>query len=197
MQPVSFWNPGCVHTPDFNVGLMFKPEQAPQLYMEGSEIGRMLDELAARIRVRMDSLAIQDPLLVGIETGGDWVARRLQPMLGYEIGQLNISFYRDDFSRIGLHPRVGPSRLPDHVDDRHVILVDDVILTGRTVRAALNEIFDYGRPAGVSLIVLIDRPGRELPVQPDVYGRRLELQHNQQLKLVGPEPLQLFLQALS
>ena len=106
-----------------------------------------------------------------------------------ELGTLDISFYRDDFTRIGINPQVKPSKLPLSIDDRNVILVDDVLYTGRTVRAALNELFDYGRPAHVLLAVLIDRGGRELPLAADVVGQVLSLQAHQHVKLLGPAPL--------
>ena len=134
-----------------------------------------------------------DPLFVGIHTGGVWVAQQLHTLYRspQPLGKLNISFYRDDLSRIGLHPRVTPSSLPFDINDRHVILIDDVLYTGRTVRAAMNELFDYGRAASICLAVLVDRSGRELPIQADVAGKRLVLEANQQVKLSGPEPLAL------
>ncbi|MGE0383961.1 MAG: bifunctional pyr operon transcriptional regulator/uracil phosphoribosyltransferase PyrR [Gammaproteobacteria bacterium] len=130
---------------------------------------------------------------IGIQTGGVWVARRLCRALGHapEIGALNIAFYRDDFSRIGMHPAVTPSRLPFEVEDRHLVLIDDILYTGRTIRAALNEIFDYGRPASVTLAVLVDRSGRELPIEPRVAGTRMDLAEGEHVKLAGPEPLEL------
>ncbi|MGI9228986.1 MAG: bifunctional pyr operon transcriptional regulator/uracil phosphoribosyltransferase PyrR [Gammaproteobacteria bacterium] len=133
------------------------------------------------------------PVLVGIRTGGVWVAERLHERLGTEepLGKLNIAFYRDDFSRIGLHPKVTPSELPFAIEDRDVILVDDVLHTGRTIRAAMNELFDYGRPASICLAVLIDRSGHELPIQADVVGEKLELAPDEHAKLCGPEPLVL------
>ena len=82
-------------------------------------------------------------------------------------GSLDISFYRDDFSRIGLNPKVKASQLPEDISDRHILLIDDVLQTGRTIRAAMNEIFDYGRPASIKLCVLLERNGRELPIQAD------------------------------
>ena len=108
-----------------------------------------------------------------------------------ELGVLDISFYRDDFSQIGLNPQVKPSQLPLDISGKDIILVDDVLHTGRTVRAALNELFDYGRPASVMLVVLIDRGWRELPIRADAVGMRLDLQPHQQVKLSGPEPLWL------
>ena len=138
-----------------------------------------------------------DPLMIGIHTGGVWIAERLHKLmkLNSSLGQLNIAFYRDDFSRIGLHPRVKPSNLPFEVNDRHIILVDDVLHTGRTIRAALNEIFDYGRPATVTLAVLIERSGRELPIRADVVGKSMTLKANEHVKLSGPDPLALVIKA--
>ncbi len=115
--------------------------------------------------------------LVGIHTGGAWLAERLHAALGIKppLGALDISFYRDDFEKSGLHPEVKPSQIPFEVEGRHIVLVDDVLYTGRTVRGAMNELFDYGRPASISLAVLIDRGGRELPIAAQYLGARLEL----------------------
>ena len=101
-----------------------------------------------------------------------WIAQQLHKLYesAHPLGVLNIAFYRDDFSRVGLHPHVTPSSLPFDVTDRHVILVDDVLYTGRTVRAAMNELFDYGRVASICLAVLVDRSGRELPIRPTLPG---------------------------
>jgi pyrimidine operon attenuation protein/uracil phosphoribosyltransferase len=154
-------------------------------------IARMGDDLAGLLRSR----GLKAPLMVGIHTGGVWVAERLHRALGLAdpLGQLDISFYRDDFTRIGLHPQVRPSDLPVPVDERHVILVDDVLQTGRTIRAALNVLFDYGRPASVVLATLAERDGRELPIEPNVVGLHARLEAGRQIKLTGPEPLQLVL----
>ena len=106
------------------------------------------------------------PALVGIFSGGAWIAERLKELLDLpeDIGLIDVSFYRDDFAEKGLHPQVKPTVIPFDVEDRHIILVDDVLYTGRTTRAAINELFDYGRPASIELAVLADRAGRELPV---------------------------------
>ena len=135
----------------------------------------------------------QDPAMVGIYTGGVWVARHLHQALGLgtPLGEVDISFYRDDFTRIGLHPQVRASRIPFDVDERTIVLVDDVLQTGRTVRAAMNEIFDYGRPARIVLAVLVDRGGRELPIQADVVGTRYTPPPGEEVKLLGPVPLRL------
>ncbi|MBK1723315.1 bifunctional pyr operon transcriptional regulator/uracil phosphoribosyltransferase PyrR [Thiocystis violacea] len=150
-------------------------------------IVRMADELGALVASR----GIRDPLMIGIHTGGVWVADRLHERLGLRepLGHLDISFYRDDFTRIGMHPQVRPSYLPIGVDDRHLILVDDVLQSGRTIRAALNVLFDYGRPASVILATLAERGGRELPITPDVVGFHARLDSDEQIKLSGPEPL--------
>ncbi len=127
-------------------------------------------------RVR-EMVAGRDVRLVGIHTGGVWLAERLKAELKnpHPVGVLDISFYRDDFSRSGLNPSVKPSRIPFDVDGGEILLVDDVLYTGRTVRAAMNELFDYGRPARIDLAVLIDRGGRELPVAAAAVGRTIEV----------------------
>lgn len=121
-------------------------------------------QLADLIRPHLD----HQPALVGIFSGGAWIAERLKELLDLpdEIGLIDVSFYRDDFAEKGLHPQVKPTVIPFDVEGRHVILVDDVLYTGRTTRAAINELFDYGRPASIELAVLADRDGRELPVAP-------------------------------
>ncbi len=157
------------------------------------DVDRLLAAMAERLSEYLQRHGRSDPLIIGIRTGGVWVAERLQTLLRLPglLGTLNINFYRDDFTRIGLHPRIAPSDLPFGVDDRHIVLVDDVLYTGRTIRAALNEIFDYGRPASVTLVVLVERDGRELPIQPDVLGQHVQLQAAESIKLTGPEPLAL------
>lgn len=130
--------------------------------------------LAARLR---EEVIGRDIRLVGVHTGGVWLAQRLRADLQvpHEVGILDISFYRDDFSRSGLNPSVKPSSISFDVEGADIVLVDDVLYTGRTVRAAMNELFDYGRPARIDLAVLIDRGGRELPIAPTVVGRRIEV----------------------
>ena len=119
----------------------------------------------------------RDVAIIGIHTGGVWIAERLHKLLKIKepLGELNIAFYRDDFSQIGMHPSVEPSNLPFDVVGRDIILVDDILFTGRTIRAALNEIFDYGRPASVTLTVLVDRTEQELPFKADVIGTTMSL----------------------
>ena len=110
--------------------------------------------------------------------------------------ELDISFYRDDFSQIGVNPNVKPSQLPTHIEGRDLILIDDVFYTGRTIRAAMNEIFDYGRPNQIVLAVLIERDGRQIPLNPDCVGARITLNADQRIKLTGPEPLGVDLQTI-
>ena len=156
------------------------------------DVDATLEKMAGQLRPLLDS----NPLMIGIHTGGVWLAERLHKLLGLEepLGTLDISFYRDDFTRIGLNPQVKASDLPFDMEDRHIILVDDVLHTGRTIRAALNEIFDYGRPSSIKLAVLINRGGHELPIQADVVGTEIELKPGQQIKLTGPDTLALEIQ---
>ena len=156
-------------------------------------VEQLLDSMKTRLQAFLADAGRHDPLVIGIHTGGTWIAHALHALLDVSdpMGELNIAFYRDDFSRIGMHPHVTPSNLPFEVEDRHIVLVDDVLYTGRTIRAAMNELFDYGRPASISLAVLIDRGGRELPIQADVTGKSLALKPDEHVKLHGPEPLAL------
>lgn len=136
-------------------------------------LAKMSDELSDIIK--RDN--IEAPVMVGIHSAGVWVAEHLHRSLQIEesLGKLNINFYRDDFSRIGLHPQIEPSELPFSLENKHIILVDDVLYTGRTIRAAMNELFDFGRPASITLAVLIDRGNRELPIDANVVGFRTDM----------------------
>lgn len=156
----------------------------------------LLKSMTETLRQLLAQRGISNPCMIGIHTGGVWIAEALHTALGLKqpLGTLNISFYRDDFTRIGMHPQVEPSNLPFDIDDQHIVLVDDVLHTGRTIRAALNEIFDYGRPASVILVALVDRGGRELPIAADVTGVQMSLADNQHVKLTGPDKLRLELQ---
>ncbi len=129
---------------------------------------------------------VDDPFfMIGIRTGGVDVGRHLHTALGLSepLGELNISFYRDDFSTVGLHPVVGPSQVPISVEGRHIVLVDDVLSTGRTVRAAMNEIFDFGRPARITLATLVQRTGHELPIRADIIGHCIDIPDEQHVSL--------------
>lgn len=160
---------------------------------EEQDVMQSLSAMGERLQQLLNERQITDPLLIGIHTGGVWLAEHLHQQLGVKepLGTLDISFYRDDFSRIGMHPQVKPSELPFSIEDRHIVLVDDVVQSGRTIRAAMNEIFDYGRPSSIILAVLVDRDSRELPIEPTITGMRIELDAGQNVKLNGPEPLSL------
>ena len=149
----------------------------------------LITKLANKLPQYLTEKGISQPHFVGIRTGGVWIAQALLKQLGRDepLGILDVSFYRDDFTRKGLNPQVQPSQLPFDVDDQHLILIDDVLMTGRTIRAALNELFDYGRPASVSLVCLIDLNARELPIRPDLVGASLALGPGQRVKLRGPQ----------
>lgn len=164
--------------------------------LNNDEIEGLINQVADQLKTFLDDNHRSNPVIIGIHTGGIWIAERIRSKLAIEVplGQLNIAFYRDDFSRIGMHPHVSPSKLPFAVEDRHIILVDDVLFTGRTIRAAMNEIFDFGRPASICLAVLVDRSGRELPVQAQAVGKTLKLKTEEHVKLTGPEPLALEIQ---
>ena len=153
------------------------------------------EQLIAKMAADLSDLAQQeDTVMVGIHTGGAWVAKQLHEQLELqsELGLLDISFYRDDFSQNGLHPKVKGSQLPE-IENKTVILVDDVIMSGRTIRAAMNEIFDYGRPTSIHLVSMIDIGKRQLPIQADLVGAKLVLDTDQKIKLSGPAPLALTL----
>lgn len=134
---------------------------------------QLLQTLIARMRPDVGP----DTGLVGIHTGGVWLAERLHDALGLAIpcGTLDVSFYRDDYEQIGLHRDVKRSDIPFEVEGRPLVLVDDVLFTGRTIRAAMNELFDYGRPKSIRLAALIDRNGRELPIAAQWVGATLEV----------------------
>src|SRR3990172_6364923 len=118
----------------------------------------LVDELRARVTPAS--------AMIGLYTGGAWLAERLHPMLGLRepLGLMDIAFYRDDYAKEGLKHDPKRTRIPFEVEGRDLLLVDDVLYTGRTVRAAMNELFDYGRPRSISLAVLVDRGGRPPPI---------------------------------
>jgi len=142
---------------------------------------RLVQEMAEAMRGKL----AKDAALVGIYTGGAWVAERLNRALapGAALGLLAVTLHRDDFGRIGLHRESRRSQIPFPVDGREIVLVDDVLHTGRTIRAALNELFDFGRPRAVRLAVLADRGGRELPVAADFLGAKVDVGADEDLVL--------------
>ena len=124
---------------------------------------------------RMRGAVAFEARFVGIYSGGAWIAERLAQLIDgdHPVGYIDVSFYRDDFNRKGLKPEVKRSTLPFEVEGATIVLIDDVLYTGRSVRAAVNELFDYGRPARVELAVLVDRGGRELPIEATYAGVHL------------------------
>ncbi|WP_455375737.1 bifunctional pyr operon transcriptional regulator/uracil phosphoribosyltransferase PyrR [Kaarinaea lacus] len=158
-----------------------------------TNVDKLIEKMAKDLDAKLQAFPADQVFMIGIHTGGVWIAEKLHQILKLPLplGSMDISFYRDDFSRIGMNPQVKPSELPESVDDKHIVLVDDILHTGRTIRAAMNEIFDYGRPASVTLAVLGVRSGRELPIQADVAGTELDLKDDEHVKLSGPEKLKL------
>jgi pyrimidine operon attenuation protein / uracil phosphoribosyltransferase len=159
----------------------------------------LLPQMAGALISHLNQRQVSEPRFIGIRTGGVWVAQALLEALGNPapLGVLDVSFYRDDFTQSGLHPQVQPSELPFEIEGQHLVLIDDVLMSGRTIRAALNELFDYGRPASVTLVCLLDLNARDLPIRPDVVGATLSLAAAQRVKLSGPTPLTLELQTLA
>ncbi len=149
------------------------------------DVAELLSEMTEKLQSIIQEKDLDNPVMVGIHSAGVWIAQHLHESLNIkeELGELNISFYRDDFSRIGLHPQIKPSKLPFSLENKHIILVDDVLYTGRTIRAAMNELFDYGRPASITLAVLIDRGNRELPVEAQVVGFKQNMKPDSYFKL--------------
>lgn len=146
---------------------------------------QLLDRLYAQLKPQIeDSTA-----LVGIYTGGVWLMekllQRLQAELGHDIvhGKMDAAMYRDDYAKRGLKTAAQPAHIPFDVNGKHIILIDDIFYTGRTTRAVMNELFDYGRPASVKLAALINRGGAELPIRPDMVGAELPLQAHQAFEL--------------
>ncbi|MGX4642023.1 bifunctional pyr operon transcriptional regulator/uracil phosphoribosyltransferase PyrR [Massilia sp. SYSU DXS3249] len=146
-------------------------------------------------QVRAGLADAPDAAIVGIHSGGAWLAERLAGDLDLKdrLGFIDVSFYRDDYAKKGLHPDVKPTHIGFNVDGATILLVDDVLYTGRTTRAAINVLFDYGRPACIKLAALADRGGRELPVAPDFVGVRTTLEARQLLSLARGESGQLTL----
>jgi pyrimidine operon attenuation protein / uracil phosphoribosyltransferase len=142
---------------------------------------RLLEALTEKMRPEVSP----QTGLIGIHTGGVWLAERLHRALGLEVpwGALDISFYRDDYGKTGLKRDVKRSTIPFEVEGRALIIVDDVLYTGRTIRAAMNELFDYGRPGSIRLAALVDRGGRELPIAAQFVGEIMELGSHETIEL--------------
>lgn len=146
---------------------------------------QLLEHLYQQLKPRIQDQTV----LVGIYTGGVWLMERLlhrlQAELGRDIphGKLDAAMYRDDYAQRGLKTAAQPAQMPFDVNAKHIILVDDIFYTGRTTRAVMNELFDYGRPASVQLAVLINRGGAQLPIRPDMVGADLPLLAHQSYEL--------------
>ena len=153
------------------------------------------EDLLARLAQRMRASVTPDTALIGIHTGGVWLAQRLHQALALRqpLGTIDVSFYRDDYGSRGLHPKVRPSDIPFEVADADIILVDDVLYTGRTIRAAINELFDYGRPKSIRLAALVDRGGRQLPIAAQFVGAEISVAEGEQIELKKSEKGQLTL----
>jgi pyrimidine operon attenuation protein/uracil phosphoribosyltransferase len=143
------------------------------------------EDLLAGLAERMRVCVTPDTALIGIHTGGVWLAQRLHKALALAkpYGTIDVSFYRDDYGSRGLHPKVRPSNIPFEVVDADIVLVDDVLHTGRTIRAAMNELFDYGRPQSIRLAALIDRGGRQLPIAAQFVGAEISVAGAEQIEL--------------
>src|SRR3990167_2733318 len=139
--------------------------------------------LATRVKAALQH--VSNVAIVCIHSGGAWLAERLaaEMQLEQRLVSVDVSFYRDDYAKKGLHAAVKPSQIPFPVDGATILLVDDVLYTGRTTRAAINELFDYGRPAKIMLAALVDRGGRELPIAADFVAGTIALSENQSLVL--------------
>jgi pyrimidine operon attenuation protein/uracil phosphoribosyltransferase len=155
--------------------------------MTAAELDRTLERLSIELAGQHRDL--DRVILVGIRTGGAFLAQRLADRLSrrtgkpMRVGVLDITLYRDDWTQLSHKPLVGKTELPGSIDDQQVVLVDDVLFTGRTVRAALDALIDYGRPKRIELVVLVDRGGRELPIQPDFVGQTIKLPPGQRVNV--------------
>ena len=162
-----------------------------RVLLEPDSVDRGLSRLAGEIAER--TRGAEKLLLVGIRRGGVLIARELVKWLAelerrqVPLGSVDISFYRDDTANRLPNPVIGASEIPGTIDDRHVVLVDDVLFTGRTVRAALDALLDYGRPRRVELAVLVDRGGRELPIQADYVVRSAEVPPGERVEVIEAE----------
>src|SRR5215212_7960119 len=153
--------------------------------MKLPEAERLCEQLAAELKPRIGPKTA----MVGLYTGGAWLAERLHPLLGLKtpLALMDIAFYRDDYAARGLKHDPKRTKIPFDVNGSELFLVDDVLYSGRTVRAAMNELFDYGRPASISLVVLVDRGGRQLPICAQYCGTRVEVPEGRRLRMKRDE----------
>ena len=143
------------------------------------------EALCARLVAELKPLVKPSTAMIGLYTGGAWLAEKLHPQLGLAtpLGLMDIAFYRDDYHKQGLHHDPKRTRIAFEVEGRDLLLVDDILYTGRTVRAAMNELFDYGRPASISLVVLADRGGRQLPIFAQHCGTKVDVPEGKRLRM--------------
>jgi pyrimidine operon attenuation protein/uracil phosphoribosyltransferase len=159
--------------------------------MAAHDIERALDRIALQILER--NLQTDSIVIVGIHTGGVFLADRIHSIIekrekiSLPSGSLDITLYRDDWSRVSQNPIVKKTDIPFEVEGKTLVLVDDVVFTGRTIRAALDAIMDFGRPSSIQLAALIDRGGRELPIQPDYIGMEIQVESDQQIQVLLQE----------
>ena len=145
--------------------------------------------LQSEITAQIVNSITPNTALVGIHSGGVWIMEHVLASIKHDIpfGTLDASLYRDDCAQRGLKDKPQPANIPFDVQDKHIILIDDIFYTGRTTRAAINELFDFGRPASISLAVLINRGGAQLPINPQMVGADITLQPDQRFKLTQNE----------
>lgn len=157
------------------------------IVMPAAELDQTLERLTDEILACHHDLS--EIVLVGIRTGGAYLAQRVGEKIWQRqtakvpVGILDITLYRDDWTRISHKPRVGKTEIPFSIDDLDIVLIDDVLFTGRTVRAALDALIDFGRPRRIELAVLVDRGGRELPICPNFVGQTLTLESGQRVNV--------------
>ena len=147
------------------------------------------ENLIESLKHKINEMIDENTVLIGVQRGGELILQKILPSLGSAVatGSIDTSFYRDDFSSRGLKIKNKPSKIDTEINGKHIILIDDVFSSGRTVRAAMNEIFDYGRPDKITLAVLIDRNEQELPISPQICIEKISLSKNQHLELVLDE----------
>ena len=149
----------------------------------------LLSNISAQIKTQIDSHGAANCALVGIHSGGVWLMDRILKSLKLKIGlditngTLDAAMYRDDYNQRGLKSEPKPANISFDITDKHIILIDDIFYTGRTTRAAMNELFDYGRPASITLAVLINRGGAQLPIAPQIVGANIVLNTDESLQL--------------
>jgi pyrimidine operon attenuation protein/uracil phosphoribosyltransferase len=161
------------------------PKTSANIILDSRALSRTLRRMADEIVELNDGT--DDLIVVGIQRRGVQLAQRIVELIAEREkvsvpqGALDITLYRDDLQTVGPRPVVGPTNIPVDIDGKHVVIVDDVLYTGRTIRAALDELADFGRPRRIALAVVIDRGGRELPIAPDVVGKKVEVAANQRV----------------